>query len=150
ERGEENVTVLAGAGCYSRLTGTPKLETELYQAVHEAFERRDHHFLPQRSGLYMKTRGGPGLVALLGWRKEISDTDRALIEIFGSRISAAFDNVMLYGQLQEANAHLEERVRLRTRELQQANNRLSAQGTRLQRANTFKSEVLEIIAHDLK
>jgi len=150
ESGEENVTVLAGSGSYSRLIGAPKLETGLYQTVHEAFERRDHHFLPQRSVLYIKTGSGRELVALLECRKQISDTDRALIEIFGSRISAAFDNVMLYGQLQEANAHLEERVRLRTRELQQANNRLSAQGTRLQRTNTFKSEVLGIIAHDLK
>jgi signal transduction histidine kinase len=150
ESGEENITVLAGSGCYSRLIGAPKLEAELSQAFREAFERRDHHFLPQRSVLYIKTGGGQELVALLECRKQISDTDRALIEIFGSRISAAFDNVMLYRQLQEANAHLEERVRLRTRELQQANNRLSAQGTRLQRANTFKSEVLGTIAHDLK
>jgi signal transduction histidine kinase len=57
---------------------------------------------------------------------------------------------MLYEQLQDANAGLEERVRQRTRELQQANTRLSAQWTRLQRANAFKSEVLGTVAHDLK
>src|SRR5262249_7578104 len=46
--------------------------------------------------------------------------------------------------------HLEERVRQRTRELQQANARLSDQWMRLQRANAFKSEVLGTVAHDLK
>jgi signal transduction histidine kinase len=89
-------------------------------------------------------------VALLEYRKELSETDRALIQIFGSRLAVAFDNVMLYEQLQEANACLEERVRQRTRELQQANIRLSAQGMRLQRVNAFKSDVLGTVAHDLK
>ncbi len=38
------------------------------------------------------------------WRpKTTVDTDRALVEIFGSRLSIAFDNVILYEQLQEAN-----------------------------------------------
>ena len=35
---------------------------------------------------------------------ELSSTDRALIEVFCSRLSIAFDNVILYEQLQEANA----------------------------------------------
>jgi signal transduction histidine kinase len=87
---------------------------------------------------------------LLESSKHLSDTDRSLIQIFGSRLSVAFDNVILYEQLQQANAHLEDRVRQRTRELLQANARLSAQWTRLQRANTFKSEVLGTVAHDLK
>jgi signal transduction histidine kinase len=41
-------------------------------------------------------------------------------------------------------------VRQRTRELTQANARLSAQWTRLQRANAFKSEILGTVAHDLR
>ena len=40
-------------------------------------------------------------------------------------------------------------MRQRTRELTQANERLSAQWTRLQRANAFKSEILGTVAHDL-
>jgi len=142
--------VLAGSGIYSGLVGAVKLEPELCQAVREAFHRQDHQFLPQRSVLYIRIGGGRELVALLECRRQLTDTDRALIQIFGSRISAAFDNVMLYEQIQEANTHLEERVKQRTRELQQANTRLSAQWTRLQRANAFKSEVLGTVAHDLK
>jgi signal transduction histidine kinase len=147
---EENISVLAGSGIYSGLVGAVKLEPELCQAVREAFHRQDHQFLPQRSVLYIRIGGGRELVALLECRRQLTDTDRALIQIFGSRISAAFDNVMLYEQIQEANTHLEERVKQRTRELQQANTRLSAQWTRLQRANAFKSEVLGTVAHDLK
>jgi signal transduction histidine kinase/CheY-like chemotaxis protein len=149
DSGEDNVSVLAGSGRYSRLTGA-ELEPELWEVIHEAFQRGDHQFLPQRAVLYIRTGSGRELVALLECRKRISDTDRALIQIFGSRISAAFDNVMLYEQLQDANTHLEERVQRRTRELQQANMRLSVQWMRLQRVNTFKNEVLGTVAHDLK
>jgi signal transduction histidine kinase/CheY-like chemotaxis protein len=149
DSGHDNVSVLAGSGRYMRLTGA-ELEPELWEVIHEAFQRGDHQFLPQRSVLYIRTGSGRELVALLECRKQISDTDRALIQIFGSRISAAFDNVMLYEQLQDANTHLEERVRRRTRELQQANMRLSVQWMRLQRVNTFKNEVLGTVAHDLK
>jgi signal transduction histidine kinase len=80
----------------------------------------------------------------------LSETDRALVEIFGSRLSIAFDNVILYQQLHEANNQLEDRVAQRTRALMQANRRLSAQWVRLQRANGFKNEILGTVAHDLK
>ena len=47
-------------------------------------------------------------------RAPMSDTDRSLVEIFASRLSIAFDNVILYQQLHEANTQLEERVAQRT------------------------------------
>ena len=82
--------------------------------------------------------------------RDLSETDRALVEIFGSRLSIAFDNVILYQQLHEANTQLEDRVAQRTRALMPANRRLSAQWLRLQRANGFKNEILGTVAHDLK
>jgi signal transduction histidine kinase/CheY-like chemotaxis protein len=150
---DDKFSVLAGSGCYSRLIGTPgisRLDDELRDVVKEAFRRRDHQFLVRRSVLYIRTGSGRELVVLLEASKQLSDTDRALIQIFTSRLSVAFDNVILYEQLQKANANLEERVRQRTRELTQANARLSAQWTRLQRANAFKSEILGTVAHDLR
>jgi signal transduction histidine kinase len=73
-----------------------------------------------------------------------------LVEVFCSRLSIAFDNVILYEQLQEANARLEERVGQRTRELTLANERLAAQWERLRRIDAFKREILGTVAHDLK
>ena len=47
---------------------------------------------------------------LLEAPRQLSDTDRSLVEVFCSRLSIAFDNVILYEQLSDANARLEERV----------------------------------------
>src|SRR5205823_555398 len=49
-----------------------------------------------------------------------------------------------------ANTRLEERVAQRTQDLTTANRRLAAQWARLRQANSFKSEILGTIAHDLK
>jgi len=149
----ESFSVLAGSGCYSQFTGLRKvdaLKSDLRQVVREAFVRRHHEFRPERSVLYMQTGSGREIVVLLEAAKELSDTDRTLVEVFCSRLSVAFDNVILYEQLQEANARLEQRVIERTHELTAANRRLSAQWERLRRANAFKSEILGKVAHDLK
>ena len=82
--------------------------------------------------------------------KELSDTDKALVEVFCSRLAAAFDNVTLYEELERANLRLEEKVARRTAQLLAAKERLENQSERLKRANAFKSEVLGTVAHDLK
>jgi signal transduction histidine kinase len=149
----DNFSVLAGSGCYSRFTGaagSTALEPDLRQMVEAAFQRRKHEFADHRSVLYVRTGSGREVVVLLQAERELSDTDRSLVEIFGSRLSIAFDNVILYQQLNEANTQLEDRVAQRTRALMQANRRLSAQWLRLQRANGFKNEILGTVAHDLK
>src|SRR3954453_23933950 len=146
-------SVLAGSGCYSRFigtTGSRSLDPDLRQMVEAAFQRRKNEFLDQRSVLYLRTGSGREVVVLLQAERQLSETDRALVEIFGSRLSIAFDNVILYQQLQQANSQLEDRVAQRTRALMQANRRLSAQWLRLQRANGFKNEILGTVAHDLK
>jgi signal transduction histidine kinase len=118
--------------------------------VEAAFKRRKHEFFDQRSVLYIRTGSGREVVVLLQAERQLSETDRSLVEIFGSRLSIAFDNVILYQQLHEANTQLEDRVAQRTRALMQANRRLSSQWLRLQRANGFKNEILGTVAHDLK
>jgi signal transduction histidine kinase len=149
----DNFSVLAGSGCYSRFTGaagSKSLDNDLRQMVEAAFHRRKHEFADHRSVLYVRTGSGREVVVLLQAERDLSDTDRSLVEIFGSRLSIAFDNVILYQQLNEANTQLEDRVAQRTRALMQANRRLSAQWLRLQRANGFKNEILGTVAHDLK
>ncbi|MCG6207768.1 DUF3369 domain-containing protein [Rhodopseudomonas sp. HC1] len=149
----EDFSVLAGSGCYSRFIGCigiNPLDRDLRLMVEEAFRRRKHEFADQRTVLYVRTGSGREVVVLLQAERELSETDRSLVEIFGSRLSIAFDNVILYRQLHEANTQLEERVAQRTRALTQANRRLSTQWMRLQRANAFKNEILGTVAHDLK
>jgi signal transduction histidine kinase/CheY-like chemotaxis protein len=145
--------VLAGSGCYRRFvdrSGLGALDRDLRGLVEDAFLRRHHEFQDQRSVLYIRTASEREVVVLLEAERHLSDTDRTLVEIFASRLSIAFDNVLLYEQLQEANQRLEQRVAQRTRELTSANHRLAAQWSRLQRANAFKSEILGTVAHDLK
>jgi signal transduction histidine kinase len=150
-RDKEPFSVLAGSGCYRHFCGGKgELDLDLRRLVDKAFQMRRHEFQPQRSVLYIKTASGREVVVLLEAQKQLSETDRSLVEVFCSRLSVAFDNVILYEQLQEANARLEERVIERTRELSSANARLSAQWERLRRVNTFKSEILGTVAHDLK
>ena len=146
-------SVLAGSGCYSRFIGSTSskaLDPDLRRMVEAAFQRRKNEFADHRSVLYLRTGSGREVVVLLQAERQLSDTDRALVEIFSSRLSIAFDNVILYQQLHEANTQLEDRVAQRTRALMQANRRLSAQWLRLQRANGFKNEILGTVAHDLK
>src|SRR6202045_4673133 len=118
--------------------------------VEDAFRRRKHEFVDQRTVLYIRTGSGREVVVLLQGEGQLSETDRSLVEIFGSGLSIAFDNVILYQQPNEANAQLEDRVAQRTRALMEANRRLSQQWLRLQRANGFKNEILGTVAHDLK
>src|ERR1700710_1023589 len=149
----DNFSVLAGSGCYSRFTGaagSKALDNDLRQMVEAAFQRRKHEFADHRSVLYVRTGSGREVVVLLQAERDLSDTARLLVEIFRSRLSIAFDNVILYQQLNEGNTQLEDRVAQRTRALTQANPRLSAHWLRLQRANGFKNEILGTVAHDLK
>src|SRR5260221_12723576 len=124
ESGQTNdsFSVLAGSGCYSRFigpAGSNGLDPAYREVVHDTLHRCGHQFQGQRSVLYIRTGSGRELVVLLECSKQLSDTDRALVQIFGSRLSVAFDNVILYEQLQQANTHLDDRVRQRTRELLQ-------------------------------
>jgi signal transduction histidine kinase len=153
QNAHETFSVLAGSGCYSRFIGTEVsqiIENDLRQLVEEAFARRHHEFSPRRSVLYIRTVSGREVVVVLEAARQLSSTDRTLVEIFCSRLSVAFDNVILYEQLQRANTRLEERVAARTQELTNANRRLAAQWARLRQANAFKSEILGTVAHDLK
>jgi signal transduction histidine kinase/response regulator of citrate/malate metabolism len=151
--GDGEFSVLAGSGCYRRYVEAPTsgaLDQELRALIEAAIRRRQHAFEEHRSVLYIRTGSGREVVVLLEAERHLSQTDRTLVEIFASRLSVAFDNVILYEQLQEANVRLEQRVAQRTRELTSANERLAAQQLRLQRANIFKNEVLGTVAHDLK
>ncbi|BCJ91966.1 histidine kinase [Terrihabitans soli] len=153
ESDNSDFRVLAGSGTYrdfATIERRAAITRDLSQLIERAFSDRKHSFLDGRTLLYLRTASGREIVVLLDATKHLSDTDRALVEVFCSRLAIAFDNVSLYDQLQEANANLEQRVEIRTRELSTANERLELQWSRLRTAATFKSEVLGTVAHDLK
>ena len=145
--------VLAGSGCYGhyveRSPAWP-LDADVHPLVEKAFNDRTHCFGAHRSTLYVQTSSGSEIVALIEADRSLSETDRSLIALFTSRLSIAFDNVILYEKLQRANVGLEQRVIERTAELIRANCRLDMQRSDLRRANTLKTEILGTIAHDLK
>ena len=151
--GGRRLAVLAGSGCYSDCVGADKLDVldpESLALVDRAFTTRRTEFKDRRTVLYMSTHSGAEVVAFLEAGKRLTDTDRALVEVFASRLSIAFDNVVLYSQLEQANVGLERRVEERTAELLAANRRLEAQWRRVRQVNDFQTEVLGKVAHDLK
>ncbi|TDR89970.1 ATP-binding response regulator [Enterovirga rhinocerotis] len=147
------LSILAGSGCYREAVcqgSAVAMGNEVMAVVRQALDRQQHEFRSERSVLYLRTGSGREIVVLLETAKNLSDTSRALVEVFCSRLAIAFDNVILYQQLEDANLRLEERVAKRTAELKSANRRLAAQSSELRRANRFKTEILGTIAHDLK
>src|SRR6202007_2112536 len=99
-------SVLACSGCYSRFIGTTSskaLDPDLRSMVEDAFQRRKNEFADHRSVIYLRTGSGREVVVLLQSERDLSETDRSLVEIFSSRLSIAFANVLLYPKLNDCN-----------------------------------------------
>jgi signal transduction histidine kinase len=149
-----DLAVLAGSGVYAPLSGDEDAEDDLdpdtRRLLDTAFAEKHHCFFDRRSVLYINTSSGREIAVVLDAAKHLSATDRALVEVFCGKLSVAFENVLLYEELQAANAALEARVAARTAELTESNRRLADQREMLRRANAFKIDLLGMIAHDLK
>ena len=126
------------------------LAPDLQQRLARAFASGCTDLESERPVLHLAPGSGGEVVVLLEPERRLGDLDKELLELFGSHLCLAFDNVSLCDRLQDANTRLEERVIQRTAELQRANQRLAAQRGSLQRANAFKNEILGTVAHDLK
>ncbi|WP_425256282.1 ATP-binding response regulator [Microbaculum marinisediminis] len=137
--GWQDMAVIAACGSYEsadRPASAADLSDDARALIDAAVDEDGIVFGESDFAACFRFRTNREVAFLLETGGGLSETDRALIEVFCSRLAVAFDNVVLYEELQEANTRLEERVAQRTEELN--------------RANAFKKEVLGIVAHDLK
>ncbi len=82
--------------------------------IASALESRSTVFEAHHTVLYIDSREADGTVVLVHSQEPLTEVDRRLLELFASKIAIGFENVMLYG-------HMEELVGRRTRELERAN-----------------------------
>ncbi len=139
ETGWEDMSVVAACGAYHgdhAPTSAAGLSDDARTLIDAAVARKGIEYSGTSLAVCFRFRSGRDVAFVLETGRPMSPTDRALIEVFCSRLAVAFDNLVLYEELHESNIRLEERVAQRTDELD--------------RANAFKTEVLGIVAHDLK
>lgn len=75
--------------------------------------------------------------------KKPSESDIEILSLLANQLTQSIENARLYEQLWKAYQELEERVKERTRELEEANKAL-------QRMNQMKSEFVSAVAHELR
>ena len=147
------LTVLAGSGCYGEMVGREArehLDADLLALVEQAFLARRTAFTRERKIIFVGTETGTEIVVVLDSARVLSPTDHSLLGIFCNRLSASLDNLVLYDQLREANRTLEQRIAERTEALAASNRQLQDGWQRARRSNALQSEILGMVAHDLK
>ncbi len=121
----EKFSILAGSGCYRHFAGAAGADDARCRRCARRCRARSSAARMNSSRSSRCSTSAPRaareVVVVLETSRPLSATDRSLVEVFCSRLSVAFDNVILYEQLHEANVRLEERVRERTRALTSAN-----------------------------
>lgn len=97
--------------------GDGPLSPAVSALVSRALESRATHFDEHHTVLYIPSRDGEGTAVLICSPETLTNVDRQLLELFASKISIGFENVMLYDRMEEL-------VAKRTRELEHANREL--------------------------
>jgi len=102
--GVANPTVVAATGNYSALNDKETLpdEHELSGSIGRAFHEKRSHFGDPVDVLYIHTQQGHEFVISVTPPWPLAGIQRELLEVFCSRIAAAFDNLYLFGQLRKA------------------------------------------------
>lgn len=129
--GDEAFCVLAGAGRYAGVGGSPAaiLPPPVADSLTRTFAERRSVFGPETASLHIRVPDGPEVAALIHTERPLDPVDRALMEVFAAKIAVGFVNISLYERLREANETLEARVAERTRALEEANAKLNQLAT---------------------
>jgi diguanylate cyclase (GGDEF)-like protein/PAS domain S-box-containing protein len=114
---EGGMMVLARSGRFRGLTAERQdlpQQDAIHDHVREALETKKHVLGRSYAALYLKTPTGWEVVVYVECGRAFNELDLSLLEMFGQSISIGYDNLEIYGQLQDTNATLEERVVDRT------------------------------------
>jgi response regulator RpfG family c-di-GMP phosphodiesterase len=97
-------TVVAATGNYAPLNDQETLPDghELSSSIEKAFREKRSHFGAPVDVLYIHTQQGHEFVISVTPPWPLAGIQRELLEVFCSRIAAAFDNLYLFGQLRKA------------------------------------------------
>lgn len=92
----------SGSGRFANIPSSPLAvidDAEVLRAVTWAFDNKSSEFFDDRCAVFFDTRGDLASVVYLETRGELSAVDRKLIQLFCSKASIAFDNILLFDQL---------------------------------------------------
>ncbi len=97
-------SVVAASGIYAPLADSGEMgEGEpLLPLILKSIDEKHSQFAHPVNVLFIHTEGGHELVIALTPPAPLAQFQRDLLEIFGQRIAAAFDNLYMYGQLRKA------------------------------------------------
>ncbi|MCK7593946.1 putative bifunctional diguanylate cyclase/phosphodiesterase [Pseudomarimonas salicorniae] len=96
--------VLAGSGRFAAFRGLPVEEvghSQLVADVERVLARRESFFAADRAALYIRSPRGEALCVHITTRKQLSDLDRKLLELFSINIAVGFDNAHLFEALED-------------------------------------------------
>ncbi|MCW8333464.1 DUF3369 domain-containing protein [Vibrio paucivorans] len=100
---EHNAQIIAAAGKYCDLVQCPLTELAS-KTVRDCLQRclvnKENLFEPHIT-LYFSTAQGRGIAAYVEIERPLEAIDKHLLEVFCANLSVGFDNVMLYGRLEQ-------------------------------------------------